>query len=33
MQGYLQLPEVAALRDLAAWVLVTDGESVEALRV
>ena len=33
VQGYLQLPEVAQLRDLAAWVLVTDGESVEVLRV
>ena len=33
VQGYLQLPEVLALSDLAAWVLVTDGESVEVLRV
>ena len=33
VQGYLQLPEVAQLRDLAAWVLVTDGEIVEVLRV
>ena len=32
VQGYLQLPEVAQLRDLAAWVLVTDGEIVEVLR-
>jgi len=33
VQGYLQLPEVIALRDLVAWVLVTDGESVEAVRI
>ena len=33
VQGYLQLPEVKRLRDLAAWVLVTDGETVEVLRV
>lgn len=33
VQGYLQLPEVLRLRDLAAWVLVTDGETVEVLRV
>ncbi|MFZ1344264.1 MAG: AAA family ATPase [Thiothrix eikelboomii] len=33
VQGYLQLPEVNRLRDLAAWVLVTDGETVEVLRV
>ncbi|EIJ36299.1 AAA family ATPase [Thiothrix nivea] len=33
VHGYLQLPEVAALRDLAAWVLVTDGESVGVERV
>ncbi|MFZ1568035.1 MAG: AAA family ATPase [Thiolinea sp.] len=33
VQGYLQLPEVLSLRDLAAWVLVTDGETVEVLRV
>nr|WP_040841086.1 AAA family ATPase [Thiothrix nivea] len=33
VEGYLQLPDVAALRDLAAWVVVTDGESVEAVRL
>ncbi|MBK8453763.1 MAG: AAA family ATPase [Thiofilum sp.] len=33
VQGYLQLPEIAKLKDLVAWVLVTDGEQIEALRI
>jgi hypothetical protein len=33
VQGYLQLPEIAALQNLAAWLLVTDGEQVEVVRV
>lgn len=33
VQGYLQLPEVAALPKLSAWVLLADGERVEAIRV
>lgn len=33
VQGYLQLPDVLRLQDLVAWVLVTDGELVEVLRV
>jgi hypothetical protein len=33
VQGYLQLPEIAKLKSLAAWVLVTDGEQIEALRI
>ena len=31
VQGYLQLPDVAALAKLSAWLLVTDGERVEAV--
>ncbi|WP_020558446.1 AAA family ATPase [Thiofilum flexile] len=33
VQGYLQLPEIAKLENLAAWVLVTDGERIEAVRL
>ena len=33
VQGYLQLPPVAALANLSAWVLVTDGEQVGVTRV
>ncbi len=33
VQGYLQLPNIAALPKLSAWVLVTDGEQVEAIAV
>ncbi|WMP16783.1 AAA family ATPase [Thiothrix lacustris] len=33
VQGYLQLPEIAALQNLAAWLLVTDGEQVEIVRI
>ncbi len=33
VQGYLQLPEIAGIRDLSAWVLVTDGEQVEVVEV
>ena len=28
VQGYLQLPAIAALPKLSAWLLVTDGERV-----
>ncbi|WGZ94846.1 MAG: AAA family ATPase [Candidatus Thiothrix putei] len=31
VQGYLQLPEIAALKNLVAWLLVTDGERVEVV--
>ncbi|MDQ5766968.1 AAA family ATPase [Thiothrix subterranea] len=31
VQGYLQLPEIAALQNLVAWLLVTDGERVEVV--
>lgn len=33
VQGYLQLPEIAALKSLSAWLLVTDGEEVEVTRL
>ncbi|EIJ33939.1 ATP-binding protein [Thiothrix nivea] len=33
VQGYLQLPEVAALAKLSAWLVLTDGEQVEAAKV
>ena len=33
VQGYLPLPDITKLRDLAAWVLITDGETVEIVRV
>ncbi len=29
VQGYLQLPEIARLKNLSAWLLVTDGERVD----
>ncbi|QQZ28524.1 AAA family ATPase [Thiothrix subterranea] len=33
VQGYLQLPEIAALQNLVAWLLVTDGEQIEVIKV
>jgi hypothetical protein len=33
VQGYLQLPEIAAMRNLKAWLMLTDGERVEVLVV
>jgi hypothetical protein len=33
VQGYLQLPEIAALKNLSAWLWVTDGERVEVTRL
>ena len=33
VQGYLQLPEIATLQNLVAWLLVTDGEQVEIIKV
>jgi hypothetical protein len=33
VQGYLQLPEIAALQNLAAWLLVTDGEMIEVIKL
>ena len=33
VQGYWQLPEIAKLRNLSAWVFVTDGEQLEAIAV
>jgi hypothetical protein len=33
VQGYLQLPEIAVLQNLVAWLLVTDGEQVEIVRI
>lgn len=33
VQGYLQLPEVAALPKLSAWVLLANGERVDAIKV
>lgn len=33
VQGYLQLPEVVALENLSAWLLVTDGERVEVTKL
>jgi hypothetical protein len=33
VQGYLQLPEIAALPKLSAWLLVTDGVKVEVVKL
>ena len=33
VQGYLQLPTIAALNKLSAWLIVTDGEKVEWVAV
>jgi hypothetical protein len=33
VQGYLQLPEIAALPKLSAWLLVTDGVKVEIVKL
>jgi hypothetical protein len=33
VRGYLQLPAIATLTKLSAWLLVTDGERVEVVRV
>lgn len=33
VQGYLQLADIAALPKLSAWVLLTDGERVETVKV
>ena len=33
VQGYWQLPEIAKLRNLSAWIFVTDGEQLEAIAV
>lgn len=32
IQGYLQLPAIAGLRDLSAWLLITDGVTVEVMK-
>ena len=33
VQTYLQLPEIATLKQLSAWVFITDGEQLEAVAV
>jgi hypothetical protein len=33
VQGYLRLPEIAALPKLSAWLLLSDGEQVEVVKV
>ncbi|QTR45736.1 AAA family ATPase [Thiothrix litoralis] len=33
VQGYLQLPSIAALNNLSAWLIVTDTQRVEVLRL
>lgn len=33
VQGYLQLPEIAAMHQLKAWLMLTDGERVEVVAV
>ncbi|EIJ34901.1 hypothetical protein [Thiothrix nivea] len=33
VQGYLQLPAIAALPKLSAWLMLTDSERVEVLCV
>jgi hypothetical protein len=33
VQGYLQLPSIAALPKLSAWVLLADGERVESVKI
>jgi hypothetical protein len=33
VQGYLQLPEIAALAKLSAWLLLTDGERLEVVKL
>jgi hypothetical protein len=33
VQGYWQLPEIAKLRNLSAWVFVSDGEQLEAIPI
>ncbi|MDD5391702.1 MAG: AAA family ATPase [Thiothrix sp.] len=33
VQGYLQLPEIAVLPKLSAWVLIADGERVEVVKI
>jgi hypothetical protein len=33
VQGYLQLPEIAAMLNFKAWLMLTDGERVEVLVV
>ncbi len=33
VQGYLQLPEIAALPKLSAWVLLTDSEQLDVMKV
>jgi hypothetical protein len=33
VQGYLQLPDIAALPKLSAWVLLTDSERVMVVKV
>ncbi len=33
VQGYLQLPEIAALPKLSAWLMLTDGERVDVFSV
>jgi len=32
-QIYLQLPEITALQNLVAWLLITDGEIIEAVKL
>ncbi|MDQ5767693.1 AAA family ATPase [Thiothrix subterranea] len=33
VEGYLQLPEIATLPKLSAWVLLTDGERVDVIKM
>ena len=33
VQAYLQLPEIATLKQLSAWVFISDGEQLEAVAV
>ncbi|QTR46841.1 AAA family ATPase [Thiothrix litoralis] len=33
VQGYLQLPEIAALPKLSAWVLLTDSEQLDVVKI
>lgn len=33
VEGYLQLPEIAALPKLSTWVLLTDGERLDVMKI
>jgi hypothetical protein len=33
VQGYLQLPDITNLAKLSAWLLVTDGEQIEVVKI